>query len=189
MKWINLILVAALLGFASCGGDQAAETEETATEAENPAAQAEATETEQATFEQQAEEPKSTLPPTAMAFAETEHDFGTITDGDKVKHIFAFTNSGENPLVISNAKGSCGCTVPKWPREPIAPGASAEIEVAFNSSKKLGNQTKTVTITANTEPEQTFLKITAQVEADPNAPPAETKAPQGEGGIEVKTVN
>ncbi len=184
MKWINFILIAAVLGFASCGGEQAAETE--TTETETPAANAEAT-NEQATFEQKTEETKSTLPPTGMAFAETEHDFGTITDGDKVQHVFTFTNSGENPLVISNAKGSCGCTVPKWPREPIAPGATGEIAVEFNSSKKLGNQTKTVTITANTEPEQTFLKISAQVEADPNAPPAETKG--NDGGIEVKTVN
>ena len=63
----------------------------------------------------------------------------------------------------------------------------ADIEVEFNSSKKLGKQTKTVTINANTEPEQTFLKISAQVEADPNAPPAESKGQ--DGGIEVKTVN
>jgi len=187
MKWINLILVAGIVGFASCDGEQTAETEETTAEAETPIANAEATKTDQATFEQQAEETKSTLPPTTMVFAETEHDFGTITDGDKVKHTFSFTNTGENPLVISNAKGSCGCTVPKWPREPIAPGASADIEVEFNSSKKLGKQTKTVTINANTEPEQTFLKISAQVEADPNAPPAESKGQ--DGGIEVKTVN
>ena len=60
-------------------------------------------------------------PSTTIAFTETDFDFGTINDGDQVQHTFEFTNSGDEPLIISNAKGSCGCTVPTWPKEPIAP--------------------------------------------------------------------
>lgn len=99
----------------------------------------------------------------AMDFAEEEYDFGEMNEGDKVKHVFTFTNTGEEPLVISNARGSCGCTVPKWPKEPIAPGGEGEINVEFNSAGKSGPQQKTVTITANTVPENTVLTIKAKV--------------------------
>ena len=60
----------------------------------------------------------------AFKFAEEEFNFGTIMQGDQVKHDFEFTNTGKEPLIIANAAGSCGCTVPEWPKEPIAPGAS-----------------------------------------------------------------
>ncbi|MGB0864187.1 MAG: DUF1573 domain-containing protein, partial [Saprospiraceae bacterium] len=75
-------------------------------------------------------------PKTVMAFTNEEFDFGTVNEGEKVKHTFKFKNTGKEPLIISNAKGSCGCTVPKWPREPIAPGASGDVVVEFNSDKK-----------------------------------------------------
>ncbi len=105
-----------------------------------------------------------------MAFAETEHDFGTINEGDVVEHKFSFTNTGKAPLVIVSAKGSCGCTVPEWPKEPIAPGASAEMLVKFNSNGKPNLQNKQVTITANTEAGKEILKIKAMV--TPKAKPA-----------------
>ena len=78
---------------------------------------------------------------------------------------FVFTNTGEEPLIISKAKGSCGCTVPNWPKEPILPGKSGKIDVVFRPSKgQAGSkQTKTVTVSANTSPENTILKITAFV--------------------------
>ena len=81
------------------------------------------------------------------------------------KYSFSFTNSGNEPLKISNAKGSCGCTVPNWPKEPILPGESGKIDVVFRPSKgQAGSkQTKTVTVSANTTPENTILKITAFV--------------------------
>ena len=103
-------------------------------------------------------------PTTNMTFTETTFDYGTISEGDKVSHTYTFTNSGDEPLVISSAKGSCGCTVPKWPREPIAPGATGEILVEFNSKGKTGNQSKTVTLVANTEPAQSVLTIKGVVE-------------------------
>lgn len=80
-----------------------------------------------------------------------EHDFGTINEGDVVDTEFIVKNIGESDLVIANAKGSCGCTVPVWPKEPIAPGDSAPIKVSFNSNGKPGQQSKTVTLTTNTE--------------------------------------
>lgn len=104
-----------------------------------------------------------TGPITKIGFAETDFDFGSIKDGEKVTHIFKFTNSGENPLVISNAQGSCGCTVPEWPKEAIAPGKTGEIKVIFDSAGKGSPegspQAKRVTLTANTDPVETYLNI------------------------------
>ncbi|CAA6820463.1 MAG: FIG00648832: hypothetical protein [uncultured Aureispira sp.] len=98
-----------------------------------------------------------------VVFAENEFDFGTLEEGEKVEHVFKFENTSANPLTISNARGSCGCTVPEWPREPIAPGESGEIKVKFDSKGKKGVQRKTVTIVANTIPQNTILTITSDV--------------------------
>ena len=98
-----------------------------------------------------------------FSFVEESHDFGTIDEGTVAKHDFKFTNTGDAPLIITNAAGSCGCTVPEWPREPIAPGEEANIHVEFNSQGKPGNNQKEVTLTANTEPNTYVLKISAQV--------------------------
>lgn len=107
---------------------------------------------------------------TKIAFNESQFDFGTLKDGDKARHVFKFKNTGDKPLTISNATGSCGCTVPQFPREPIMPGAEGEINVEFDSKGKVGKQSKTVTVTANTDPVQTVLTINAEVIGDPNAP-------------------
>lgn len=98
-----------------------------------------------------------------MDFAKTDHNFGTINEGDIVEHKFTFTNTGKAPLVIISAKGSCGCTVSKWPKEPIAPGATGDMLVTFNSNGKPNLQNKQVTITANTEKGKEILKIKAMV--------------------------
>lgn len=103
-------------------------------------------------------------PKTTWKFAKTEHDFGSINQGDAVEYKFKFTNTGNEPLVIEDAKGSCGCTVPSYPKEPVAPGAEGEILVKFNSAGKEGQNSKTVTLTANTEPISTILTIKANVE-------------------------
>lgn len=108
-------------------------------------------------------------PATSITFTEMEHHFGTIDEGDKVEHIFTFKNTGSEPLILEKCKGSCGCTVPTCPKEPIMPGASGEIKVVFNSRGKKNHQEKRVTITANTEPMQTVLKIIADVTPDPEA--------------------
>ncbi len=98
-----------------------------------------------------------------IEFEEEVFDFGDIEEGESVEHLFKFKNTGENPLVISNAKGSCGCTVPEWPRSPIAPGGKGEIKVIFNSKGKTGSQNKTVTIMANTLPNETLIRIVGKV--------------------------
>lgn len=103
------------------------------------------------------------LPATVITFEEIEHDFGTIDEGDRVEHIFEFTNTGSEPLVLEKCKGSCGCTVPECPKEPIMPGESGKIDVVFNSKGKKNSQTKRVTVTANTAPVQTTLTIKAFV--------------------------
>jgi Protein of unknown function (DUF1573) len=78
------------------------------------------------------------------------HDFGEIIQGDKVEHTFHFTNTGDKELVITNVEVTCGCTTPKgWPRDPISPGNSGELTIAFNSTGKLGKQNKVITITSN----------------------------------------
>lgn len=101
----------------------------------------------------------------AFAFSEDTYDFGTIREGEIVTHTFKFTNSGKVPLVIEDARASCGCTVPEWPKEPIPPGASNEIKVEFNSSNKAGNVNKSVSITANTKPAVTTVFIKGEVKA------------------------
>lgn len=102
-------------------------------------------------------------PTTTMSFTETTFDFGTVDEGEVVSHTYSFTNSGSETLVLSNAKGSCGCTVPNWPREPIAPGQTAEMTVTFNSKGKKGTRDQKVTITANTNPPQSFIHLVGVV--------------------------
>lgn len=78
------------------------------------------------------------------------YDFGDLVQGEKVEHTFRFTNSGNQELVITNVEVTCGCTTPKgWPRDPIAPGGSGELTIAFNSAGKIGKQNKVITITSN----------------------------------------
>ena len=119
------------------------------------------------------------VPKTTVKFAETEYDFGKVKDGEKVTHVYKFTNTGKEPLIINSAKGSCGCTVPEWPKDPVAPGATGEIKVEFNSKGKAGQQSKTVTIMANTDPNPSQIIIKGVVEKDPNAPAPAAAAPGG----------
>ena len=102
-------------------------------------------------------------PLTEIKFEEYKHDFGVMDEGDAVTHYFKFTNTGSEPLILENCKGSCGCTVPQCPKVPIAPGATGEIEVKFNSKGKKNLTEKKVTVTANTDPAQTILTIMANV--------------------------
>ena len=106
-------------------------------------------------------------PLTAIDFKESDYDFGNVLQDSENTKVFKFTNTGTEPLIIENAKGSCGCTVPQYPKEPIAPGATGEIKVVYKPGKQKNKQNKTVTITANTEPPSTVLTITADVQEVP----------------------
>lgn len=96
-------------------------------------------------------------------FVEEVVDFGTITQGEVVSTNFKFKNVGKSDLIISSAQGSCGCTVPEWPKEPIKPGAEGRIAVTFNSSGKQGKQNKTITIVANTNPNTKVIALKGDV--------------------------
>lgn len=98
-----------------------------------------------------------------IKFDKEVYDFGTINEGDVVEASFEVTNTGKSDLIITSAKASCGCTVPTWPKEPIKTGASAKIEVKFNSSGKKNKQTKAITLTTNTANGREYVKITGFV--------------------------
>ncbi|MFD2541906.1 DUF1573 domain-containing protein [Lacinutrix gracilariae] len=104
-----------------------------------------------------------------LTFDKTEHDFGEIEAKTPVETVFTYKNTGKAPLVITNIKSTCGCTVPQdWSKEPLAPGESGKFTVKYNGSGK-NAITKTITVTANTETGKETVKIKAFVKADPNA--------------------
>ena len=84
-----------------------------------------------------------------ITFESDSKDFGDIKQGDKVENVFKFENTGKAPLIISDVAATCGCTVPNWPKEPIAPGKKGEIKVSFNSAGKMGKQNSVVRIYSN----------------------------------------
>lgn len=101
---------------------------------------------------------------TTMDFDQRLHDFGTIPAETEVSHVFKVMNTGEKPLVIEEAKATCGCTIPKKPEAPIAPGEEGELMVTFKPKKnQTGRINKKVTVTANVPEGQVFLTITANV--------------------------
>jgi hypothetical protein len=99
----------------------------------------------------------------SISFDKKEYDFGTVNEGEIVETVFKVTNSGTTDLVITNATGSCGCTVPVWPKAPIKPGETGDIAVKFNTSGKPNRQMKTVTLTANTESGREVLTLRGSV--------------------------
>ncbi len=98
-----------------------------------------------------------------IKFEETEHDFGRIVQGERVYYRFKFTNTGTSDLLITKVSSSCGCTVGKYPKEPIAPGQSDFVEATFDSSNRRGMQNKTITVLTNTQPNLTTLRIKAEI--------------------------
>ncbi len=103
------------------------------------------------------------LPKTIIEFEEQHFDFGKITEGEKVTHTFKFKNIGRYPLIISDARASCGCTVPSYPKQPIDPEKTGEITVEFNSEGREGIQKKNVMIYSNGQQEAISLGFDAEV--------------------------
>lgn len=113
-----------------------------------------------------------------MKFEKDTHDYGDIKKGSDGIYYFEFTNTGTEPLVISSAHGSCGCTIPDYPKEPIAPGAKGKIKVDYDSENRVGPFEKSVTLTSNSVEEATkTLRIKGNV-----LPPAEGTSPVNNTG-------
>lgn len=98
-----------------------------------------------------------------LKFQETQFNFGTVKNGDTVRHVYKFKNEGSVPLTIKDAKVACDCTIPTWSKEPIAPGAEGEIKVEFRSKDKVGTARKEIKIYANTEPEVQAIFLIGEV--------------------------
>ncbi len=102
--------------------------------------------------------------PTTISYEESTFDFGTVVEGEQVRHTYKFTNTGDQPLILIGVTGSCGCTVPEeWPTHPIQPGESGEIKVVFDSNARVGNVRKNVRVEANTNPSTTSVELTGIV--------------------------
>ena len=145
MRKIVLILAAAAtIGFTSCNDKSTAKID-------------------QANLTAAAEDKEASDVFPVMTFDETAFDFGTVNEGDIVEHEFTFTNTGKAPLIVVDAKSTCGCTVPTWSREPIAPGEGGKMLVKFNTNGKPNAQTKAITVTANTEKGTESVKISGMV--------------------------
>ena len=99
-----------------------------------------------------------------MHFEQDTFFFGKVKEGDVISHKFTFTNTGKVPLLIHDARSTCGCTIPKWPKAPIRPGDSGIINVKFNTENKGGHQHKPVTVLANTFPNATMVHVIGEVE-------------------------
>ena len=109
-----------------------------------------------------------------FAFAERKVDMGRISQGTQFTHVFRFTNDGPRPLVITDVRGSCGCTVGRdWPRDPVPPGGEGAITVTFDSEGRSGHQEKSVSVVANTHPPTTILYLEGEVLAPAGALPVE----------------
>lgn len=105
----------------------------------------------------------SSEPQAEITFEKSTFDFGDIKQGQVVTATFKFKNTGKAPLILSNVATTCGCTVPAWPKDPLAPGKSAEITATFNSAGKSGQQNKVITVFSNAKSSQTQVSIVCNV--------------------------
>ncbi len=127
----------------------------------------------------------STTTPAAPATTQPEflfeaesHDFGTVPEGTQATYEFKFTNTGKEPLIISNVQASCGCTTPKWTNEPVAPGKTGVITASYNSSGRPGPFTKSITVTSNAKSSPKVLTINGVVQAKPVEQPSPVVVPE-----------
>ena len=109
-------------------------------------------------------------------FEETEHNFGTLEEGPKVTHVFNFSNTGKEPLIITSARASCGCTVPQKPEKPVLPGETREITVTYNTKGRVGKFNKAITLTSNAKQSTFILKIKGEVIKVEDGTPAKPDA-------------
>lgn len=126
-----------------------------------------------------------------ITFERTEHDFGKINEADgRVTTVFKFKNEGMAPLVLSNVRASCGCTTPKWTREPIEPGQAGEITVTYNPNGRPGRFQKTITVTSNALENATAkLYIKGEVIPKPAKPVNQYTIQMGELSLKANSLN
>lgn len=110
-------------------------------------------------------------PVTSVTFDSSFYDFGTVRQGEVVTRVFHFTNTGTDSLVIAEVKTTCGCTVPEWPQEPIAPGGTGAIKVEFNTADKAGRQLRILRVFANTEPPESILQLGGEIKVQKKKTP------------------
>ena len=120
--------------------------------------------------QEQIEEPSSDA---TIDFESKVVDYGVLEHNGNGDREFVFTNNGTEPLIIKNAKGSCGCTVPTWPREPIMPGETSKIGVKY-ATNRVGKFTKTITLTTNASKKPVILTVKGEV----TAPPKKAQVPE-----------
>jgi hypothetical protein len=101
--------------------------------------------------------------PTTVLVIDTVYNFGKVAEGEIVTYNYRFVNTGNKPLIVTEARASCGCTVPEKPTEPIQPGDTGYIKVKFNSEKRVGMASKTVTVLSNAEPAFKEMLLTGEV--------------------------
>ncbi|AEA45617.1 DUF1573 domain-containing protein [Fluviicola taffensis] len=159
--FIGLLLVGGLVVACSNNSDNTGKESELVMEVADDPETIKAN--EQALKELEAQKKEEAGSITIMKIDKEIHDFGKVTEGVENHCTFVVTNTGNKPLILSDVKASCGCTTPSKPEGPIAPGKSDKIEVGFKPSGKGVNE-KTITITANTEPRITVVKVKADVQ-------------------------
>lgn len=153
---LKLLLFALALAWTLAACDKSSTSSEGSTEASSGETGSSGTE---------AAEEKPAL--TTIKFDTTFHDFGTVTEGDKVTFDYHFTNTGTNPLKITKVKPSCGCTSPSHTTEPVPPGGRGHVRLQFDSANKNGETRKSATVIANTDPRDTKLEYKALVNPKP----------------------
>jgi hypothetical protein len=170
MKTSTMIMVAAI--FLAAAGCRDRASEKKIAELESRLAQLEGTKAAPATATPSptatatpAQDEKPTGPLPVIEFGTTDHDFGTVTEGQKVSYTYSVKNTGAAPLIIQNAQPSCGCTVPDWTKSPIPVGGTGFVKAEFDTHGKTGIQNKTITVTSNAWPKTTTIKFKAMVTA------------------------
>jgi hypothetical protein len=136
------------------------------------------------TFSAMAQDAKTVNGP-QIKFDKETHDYGKVPINGDGNCVFTFTNTGDEPLVLSNVRAGCGCTVPQWPREPVLPGESAEIKVRYTTLNRAHTINKTIVVTSNSLTKNTVvLRIAGEVvaaveQAMPEKPKSEVSVPSG----------
>ena len=158
MKLFSTLLITCLF-VLSCGKNSKQQSE--SAKEETPPAQ-EQVQNDNSQQETDSQDPSKLA---NIAFEEESFDFGEISQGDIVEHLFKFTNTGQVPLLITDTRVTCGCTTPSYTKEPIMPGGQGEILVKFNSAGKQGQQNKTIVVVANVPDGQSNISIRTLVKA------------------------